>query len=107
MNAIAATGISSEGVKAEFEQHAKEEQGHMKMVVERINQLGGTPKFSPEGLLTRSAPQYTEGKNLVEMTRENPISERIACERHPVDEGRHSGKRRRACQRHARSAGVA
>src|SRR5580692_10254294 len=40
MNAIAATGISSEGVKAEFEQHAKEETGHMKEVAERINQLG-------------------------------------------------------------------
>src|SRR5580658_10430892 len=64
MNAIAAMGISSEGVKAEFEQHAKEEQGHMRMVAERINQLGGSPNFNPEGILTRSASQYTEGKNL-------------------------------------------
>ena len=30
MNAIAATGISSDSVKEEFEQHAKEEQGHMR-----------------------------------------------------------------------------
>src|ERR1700679_448776 len=80
MNAIAATGISSEGVKAEFEQHAKEETGHMKEVAERINQLGGMPNFSPEGILTRSASQYTEGKNLVEMIKENLIAERIACE---------------------------
>src|ERR1700692_1518910 len=49
MNAVAATGISSEGVKAEFEQHAKEETGHMRLVAERINQLGGTPDFNPEG----------------------------------------------------------
>src|SRR6202453_2866206 len=80
MNAIAATGISSEGVKAEFEQHAKEETGHMKEVAERINQLGGVPNFNPEGILTRSASQYTEGKNLVEMIKENLIAERIACE---------------------------
>ncbi len=80
MNAVAATGISSEGVKAEFAQHAKEEQEHMMAVAERINQLGGTPNFNPEGLLTRSASQYAEGGNLVEMIRENLIAERIAVD---------------------------
>ena len=80
MNAIAATGISSEGVKAEFEEHAKEEQEHALEVAERINQLGGTPNFNPEGLLSRSASQYSVGANLVEMIKENLIAERIACE---------------------------
>jgi bacterioferritin len=80
MNAIAATGISSESVKAEFDQHAKEEQGHMRMVAERINQLGGSPNFNPEGLATRSVSQYIEGGNLVEMIKENLVAERIACE---------------------------
>ncbi len=80
MNAIAATGISSEGVKDEFNQHAKEETGHMKLVAERINQLGGTPNFNPEGLASRSASQYSEGGNLVEMIKENLVAERIACE---------------------------
>jgi bacterioferritin len=80
MNAIAATGISSEGVKDEFQQHAKEEQGHMMQVAERINQLGGNPDFNPEGLATRAASQYTVGANLVGMIRENLIAERIACE---------------------------
>src|SRR5271169_3825774 len=80
MNAIAATGISSEGVKAEFDEHAKEEQGHMRLVAERINQLGGSPNFNPEGLASRSASQYVEGANLIEMIKENLIAERIACE---------------------------
>jgi bacterioferritin len=80
MNAVAATGISSESVKGEFEQHAKEEQGHMMRVAERINQLGGKPDFNPEGLATRSASQYVVGTNLVEMIRENLVAERIACE---------------------------
>ena len=80
MHSIAASGISSDGVKAEFAEHAEEERQHMMAVAERINQLGGTPNFNPEGLLTRSASQYTEGKNLVEMIRENLIAERIACE---------------------------
>src|SRR5271154_4966063 len=80
MNAIAATGISSDSVKEEFEQHAKEEQGHMREVADRINQLGGTPNFSPEGLLSRSASEYVVGANLVEMIKENLVAERIACE---------------------------
>src|SRR5690348_12859276 len=80
MNAIAATGLASESVKEEFDQHAKEEQGHMRAVAERINQLGGPPNFNPEGLATRSASKYSEAANLVEMIKENLIAERIACE---------------------------
>ena len=80
MHSIAATGISSEGVKAEFAQHAKEEQEHMNAVAERINQLGGRPNFNPEGLATRAASQYGEGANLVEMIKENLIAERIAVD---------------------------
>jgi bacterioferritin len=80
MNAIAATGISSDGVKEEFEQHAKEEQGHMRLVAERINQLGGSPDFNPDTLTGRSASQYVEGDNLVAMIKENLVAERIACE---------------------------
>jgi bacterioferritin len=80
MHAIAATGIASEGVKDEFAQHAKEEQEHMMMVAERINQLGGKPNFNPEGLASRSASQYAEGENLVGMIKENYIAERIAVD---------------------------
>ncbi len=80
MNAVAASGLSSDSVKKEFDENAKEEAGHMRLVAERINQLGGTPNFNPEGLATRSASQYTESPNLVEMIKENLIAERIACE---------------------------
>jgi bacterioferritin len=80
MHAIAATGISSEGVKDEFAQHAKEEQEHMNSVAERINQLGGRPDFNPEGLAMRSASQYGDGENLVDMIKENLIAERIAID---------------------------
>lgn len=80
MNAVTASGISSESVKKEFDAHATEEQAHMRAVAERINQLGGIPNFNPEGLATRAASQYAEGGNLVEMIKENLIAERIACE---------------------------
>lgn len=80
MHAVAATGISSEGVKAEFAEHARQEQEHMMAVAERINQLGGAPNFNPDGLCARSASQYVEGENLVDMIRENLIAERIAVD---------------------------
>ena len=80
MHAVTATGISSDAVKEEFAEHAKEEQQHMMAVAERIDQLGGTPNFNPEGLATRSASQYAEGENLVDMIKENLIAERIAVD---------------------------
>jgi bacterioferritin len=80
MHAVAASGISSEGVKAEFAEHAKEEQEHALSVAERINQLGGTPNFNPEGLASRSASQYGQASDLVEMIKENLIAERIAID---------------------------
>jgi len=80
MHAVSATGISSEGVKAEFAEHAKEEQEHMMAVAERITQLGGEPNFDPEGLASRSASEYGAGGSLVDMIRENLIAERIAVE---------------------------
>ena len=79
-HAISATGISSEAVKDEFAQHAKEEQAHMMAVAERIDQLGGVPNFNPEGLATRSASQFAQGENLVDMIKENLIAERIAVD---------------------------
>jgi bacterioferritin len=79
-HAIAAQGISSEGVKAEFAEHAKEEWEHAQAVAERINQLGGEPNFNPEGLATRSASQYSQGGNLVQLIRENLVAERIAVD---------------------------
>ena len=36
VHAITASGISSDSVKAEFAEHAKDEQGHMMLVAERI-----------------------------------------------------------------------
>jgi bacterioferritin len=79
-HSIVATGLASEGVKAEFAEHAREEQGHAMQVAERIDQLGGTPDFNPQTLTSRSAAEYTTSDDLVAMIRENLIAERIAVE---------------------------
>lgn len=80
MNAITAAGISSESVKKEFQEHAREEQEHMEQVAERINQLGGKPDFNPQNLTSKSAAEYVEATDLIDMIRENLVAERIACE---------------------------
>jgi bacterioferritin len=79
-HSVAAVGIDSEAVKAEFAEHAKEEQGHMMLIAERINQLGGNPNFSPDGLQTRSASEYNSPDKLIDMIKENLVAERIAVE---------------------------
>ncbi|HXU70905.1 MAG TPA: ferritin-like domain-containing protein [Polyangia bacterium] len=75
-----ATGIHSEGVKAEFLEHANEEQQHADQIAERITQLGGEPNLNPEGMLSRSHSEYVEGDSLVEMIKEDLVAERIAIE---------------------------
>ncbi len=80
MHAISADGITSKSVAAEFEEHARSEQGHMLAAANRIDQLGGVPNFNPEGLASRSATEYGEGGNLVEMIKQNLIAERLVIE---------------------------
>jgi bacterioferritin len=75
-----APGIHREGVAEEFKQHSEDEQGHADQIAERIRQLGGAPDFNPQGLLTRSHAQYTEGDSLIDMIKEDLIAERIAIE---------------------------
>src|SRR5262245_11605901 len=48
-HAVCATGIASEAVKQEFAQHAKEEEEHLDLLAERINQLGGKPDLNRTG----------------------------------------------------------
>ena len=75
-----AQGISSDSVKAEFLQHANEEQQHADWVAERITQLGGEPDFSPRNLAERAHSEYAEGKTLVDMIKEDLVAERIAIQ---------------------------
>jgi bacterioferritin len=75
-----AQGISSDAVKAEFLEHAGEEQEHADEIAERICQLGGEPNLNPEGMTSRSHSEYVEGKSLRDMIREDLIAERIAIE---------------------------
>ena len=75
-----ADGIHAQAVKAEFLQHAAEEQAHADQIAERITQLDGEPNFSPDGLSKRSHSEYAEGRDLIDMIREDLVAERIAID---------------------------
>ncbi len=75
-----AQGIDADPIATEFLQHANEEQGHADQIAGRIVQLGGSPNFSPDGLLMRSHSEYVEGTTLVEMIKEDLVAERVAID---------------------------
>ena len=75
-----ASGINSQAIKAEFLEHANEEQGHADLIAERITQLDGKPNLSPVGLVDRSHADYVEGENLADMIKEDLVAERIAID---------------------------
>lgn len=75
---IIARGIDYPQVSAEFKEHAEQEEHHMLMIAERINQLGGNPDFNPETITKRSATEYGKGTTLADMIKEDLIAERIA-----------------------------
>ena len=77
---VTASGIDSESVRAEFLEHGQQEQDHADRIAQRINQLGGRPEMNPAGLTARSATEYREGNDLVEMITEDLVAERIAIE---------------------------
>ena len=75
-----ATGIHSQTAKAEFLEHAGEEQEHADQIAERIKQLGGKPEMNPAVFSGNSHSEYKEGETLVDMLKEDLIAERIAIE---------------------------
>lgn len=75
-----ASGMLADAVKAEFLEHAQQEQAHANQLAERIVQLGGEPDLDPATLTARSHAEYKEGKDLRDMVKENLIAERIAID---------------------------
>jgi bacterioferritin len=75
-----ATGLVNESVKAEFLEHAQQEEEHAGRIAERIVQLNGDPDFNPATLTERSHAEYDECNDIKGMIRANLIAERVAIE---------------------------
>jgi bacterioferritin len=77
---IIATGIDNPQVAAEFAEHADDEQTHMMMIAERIDQLGGNPDFNPATVTTRASTEYGTSDVLTAMIEEDLVAERVVIE---------------------------
>ncbi|ALN80611.1 ferritin-like domain-containing protein [Lysobacter antibioticus] len=75
-----ASGLMADAIKAEFLEHANEEQAHADRIAERIVQLGGAPDFNPDVLSKRAHAEYVEGTDLRDMVKEDLVAERVAID---------------------------
>ncbi len=75
---IIAKGMNRAELAAEFKEHAIEEERHMLLLAERINQLGGNPDFNPGTVMTRTVTEFGTAVHLTDMIKEDLIAERIA-----------------------------
>ncbi len=74
------SGAGNGPIKAEFLEHAQQEQEHADQLAERIVQLNGSPNFNPASLTARSHAEYDDSENVQAMIRSNLIAERVAIE---------------------------
>jgi bacterioferritin len=75
-HAIVAKGIDFPQVASEFEEHAADEQKHVEMIAERIDQLGGDPDLNPKTVTDRAATEYGRAETLSDMIKD-PTSRRM------------------------------
>ena len=74
------SGPNTGHIKAEFLEHAQQEQDHADRIAERIVQLNGSPNFNPATLTARSHAEYDESEDAQAMIRADLIAERVAIE---------------------------
>jgi len=74
------SGPNNGAVKAEFLEHAQQEQDHADRIAERIVQLNGSPNFNPATLTARSHAEYDDSEDVQAMIRADLIAERVAIE---------------------------
>jgi len=74
------SGPNTGHIKAEFLEHAQQEQDHADRIAERIVQLNGSPNFNPSTLAARSHAEYDDSGDVRAMIRADLIAERVAIE---------------------------
>ncbi|HVK61914.1 MAG TPA: ferritin-like domain-containing protein [Bdellovibrionales bacterium] len=77
---VAAKGITSEEIAAEFAEHAVSEERHMMMLARRIDQLGGNPELDPMRVADRAITEYGNASDIRAMLEDDLVAERIVIE---------------------------
>jgi len=75
-----AKGLTSEAIREEFLEHAKDEQDHADRLALRIVQLNGRPEMDPAGIPARSHTLFVDPEGIVAMIKEDLVAERIVIE---------------------------
>lgn len=77
---VIAKGINFIDVAEEFCEHAENEQIHMMLLAERIQQLGGDPDFNPINVSKQAVTEYGHALDLRDLIKEDLIGERVVID---------------------------
>lgn len=80
MISVSREGLKNEWIGTEFQAQANDERRHMVMVAKRIEALGGTPNFSPDGLASRAAGLVHCQGSFAARVQQNLAAERCVIE---------------------------
>jgi bacterioferritin len=80
MMSVSQDGLQNNWIGTEFQEQANDEREHMRLAASRIEQLGGTPNFSPDGLVSRSAACNDGHGNFTKRISENLVAEQSIIE---------------------------
>jgi bacterioferritin len=106
------SGPNTGHIKAEFLEHAQQEQEHADQLAERIVQLNGSPNFNPATLAQRSHAEYDDSEDVQAMVRADLIlspddpGDRRQGPDHQAPVDHHPRRRRGTRGRHERPAGL-
>jgi bacterioferritin len=77
---FAASGAYAQTIKKGFLRHSQEEQAHADGLAERIIQLGGKPRFNPDGLIEHALTECGDIGGLEQMIGDDLAAETVAIE---------------------------
>jgi bacterioferritin len=80
MISVSEDGLRNGWIGAEFQAQANDERKHMQMAAGRIEQLGGTPNFHPDGLASRIAVLSKCNGDFAKRVSENLAAEQCVIE---------------------------
>ncbi len=71
------TSIHQEQLQGLFKEHWLDEEKHLELIADRLQQLGGVPNLNPNGINERAFSSFVTGHTLADLLREDLLAERV------------------------------
>jgi bacterioferritin len=71
------TSIHQEQLQGLFKEHWIDEEKHLELIADRIQQLGGVPNLNPNDVSKRAFSSFQTGHTLADLLREDLLAERV------------------------------